>query len=104
MPNPGLPNPAVRFKISMRKPNPMADENETVRVNISLDNEAFAKIDEVLASLGKAGLKVGSVRRALGIISGSVDAEKLAILSEVKGVTVERDETVQIPPPDSPLQ
>jgi hypothetical protein len=82
----------------------MASKDQTVRVNVSLSDEAFARIDQVIESLEKAGLKIGSVRRALGIISGEIAAARLGALSQVKGVTVERDETVRIPPPDSPLQ
>lgn len=56
------------------------------------------------ASLKAQGMKVDSVLEAIGVISGEVALEKLPALERMPGVTVEREQTYQLPPPDAPIQ
>jgi hypothetical protein len=60
---------------------------------------------EVMASRLKGqGLKVESVLEAIGVITGEIDSEKLAALERIPGISVEPEQTVQLPPPDAPVQ
>ena len=54
--------------------------------------------------LREEGMQVESVLHTIGVISGHIQESKLPALKKIEGITVEPDETVQIPPPDSALQ
>ncbi|MEN6436993.1 MAG: hypothetical protein ABFD97_00250 [Syntrophobacter sp.] len=63
-----------------------------------------AAVDEMALKLTELGLGDVSVLQALGIITGEIDPEKISELEKIPGIVVEPDVTVQLPPPDSPLQ
>lgn len=77
-----------------------------VKLSISVDDEHLDKMPEVVKKIKKAGVKVDQQLESLGIITGSVDADRFDLLDRIKGVAnVERDEgSFQIAPPDSELQ
>jgi hypothetical protein len=72
-------------------------------VTVLVDDEHLAVIDEVAAALQRAGLRLGEVLPALGVITGSVDDP--AALAAVEGVArVEAAQEIQLPPPDEDVQ
>jgi hypothetical protein len=73
---------------------------------MSIDDEHLNKMPEVVKKIKKAGLKVDQQLESLGMITGSIDADKFDSLNRIKGVyNVERDEErFQIAPPDSEVQ
>jgi hypothetical protein len=72
-----------------------------VRIVVSAKNqEASALVTQLQAR----GMKVESVMEAIGVITGEVAEAKLAALADLPGVTVEREGTVQLNPPDAPVQ
>ena len=77
-----------------------------VEVNVLVDEDHLAKIDEVASALSREGLSVGKTLRSVGVITGSVAdrgaTEALRAVAGVVGVEVNRD--VQLPPPDAPVQ
>ena len=78
--------------------------SKLISVNVVLGPEAARSHEATLAKLREAGLREANVMEAIGIVSGRVAPEHLAELKKVRGVTVEADETIRIPPPDSPVQ
>ncbi|HEY2951984.1 MAG TPA: ketohydroxyglutarate aldolase [Verrucomicrobiae bacterium] len=57
------------------------------------------------ASILKAhGMKVDSVLDSIGVITGEIAEKKLSGLKKISGIKVEHDQTVQLPPPDAPVQ
>lgn len=79
--------------------------SDKVKLSISVDDEHLDKMPEVVKRIKKAGLKVESQLEALGIITGSVDADKQDSIRSIKGVAnVEEDRSIQIAPPDSDVQ
>lgn len=58
------------------------------------------------AALQEAGLRLGAVLPATGVITGTVEDEAtIEALAAIDGVAaVERAQDVQIPPPDEPVQ
>jgi hypothetical protein len=79
-----------------------AEESEAVRVVLSVDPERF---DDVVTAAASAGLVVEEEMREAGVVAGSVESKQMAALREVAGVeAVERERTIQLPPPDSPVQ
>jgi hypothetical protein len=77
-----------------------------VDVNVLVDDEHRSGIDDVAAELSRAGLRVGKTLPGTGVITGSVaDAGVTEALRGVAGVAaVEVNRTVQLPPPDAPVQ
>jgi hypothetical protein len=75
------------------------------KITISLADDAIDRIDEVVAALEDGGMQVDQVLRPLGVITGSVDTQRVQALGAVAGVAaVEPQRTVQLPPPDSDVQ
>lgn len=74
-------------------------------VNILVDEGSLGRIQSVIAELRKLGLRVSHVEDELGLVSGSIEKERLASVAHVRGVSaVEEDRSVQIAPPRSVLQ
>jgi hypothetical protein len=74
-------------------------------VNISIADEHRARFPEIVKSLRDAGLDVTQELESLGVVSGSIDSDKLADLDKVDGVTaIERERSYQLSPPESPVQ
>ena len=72
---------------------------ESVIVTVSGEAEGVAE------QLRAAGMTVEQVLGAVGIITGSVDAERRASLAAVPGViAVELEQRIQLPPPDAEIQ
>ncbi|MDN5914458.1 MAG: hypothetical protein L0I76_05015 [Pseudonocardia sp.] len=75
------------------------------KVTISVADGYVDRIDEVVARLEEAGVRVEKVLRGVGVIIGSVEEAGMRALGALEGVgSVEKDRTVQLPPPDSDVQ
>lgn len=75
------------------------------QITVSVADGHLDRIDEVVARLEACGMHVDQVLRAVGVITGSVDAPHLQALGALSGVAaVEPQRTVQLPPPDSDVQ
>ncbi len=76
-----------------------------VQVTISIDDAHLEQIDQVADQLKAAGLDVAQTMSTLGIVTGSIDSDKMSSLSEVTGVdSVEVDKTITLPTPGSDVQ
>jgi hypothetical protein len=76
-------------------------------VTVAIDDAHLApsQFDAVVRRLEQAGLKVESRGQITGIVSGSIEPDKLPALARVPGVAaVERSREIRIPPPDSEIQ
>ena len=77
-------------------------ESEAVRVVLSVDPERF---DDVVRAAASVGLDVDEEMREAGVVAGTVKRKNMSALREVAGVeAMERERTIQLPPPDSPVQ
>ncbi|MGW3118444.1 hypothetical protein ACWDBW_15120 [Streptomyces sp. NPDC001107] len=73
-----------------------------VGVVLAVDPDRFA---EVVEALRRAGLTVTGEQPILGTLSGTVAEDGIPALEAVDGVdAVDRELTVQLPPPDEPIQ
>ncbi|MEU3553276.1 hypothetical protein [Streptomyces fragilis] len=78
------------------------DAPRTVGVVLAVDPDRF---DEVVEALRRAGLRVTAEQPLLGSLSGTLSEDRLPALAAVDGVlAVDRDRTVTLPEPGSPLQ
>jgi hypothetical protein len=75
-----------------------------VRINVTVPEATPSQLKSVKASLVRQGVEVDAVLDAIGIITGTVAESRLSSLKAGAGATVELEGTVQIPPPDAPLQ
>jgi len=76
---------------------------DQIEVTVLLADTAEAAVAKVVKRLKAAGLRVASVEAAIGTVSGSIAASRLAQLGDVAGVeTVEEQRRYQLPPKDSP--
>jgi hypothetical protein len=76
-----------------------------VGVVVSVADDHLGELTEVVEGLRRAGLRVDSVLDAVGMITGTAADADLDALESVPGVVeVERDQVVQLPPPDAEIQ
>jgi enamine deaminase RidA (YjgF/YER057c/UK114 family) len=75
-------------------------------VTVLIADDRLGAIQDVAAALQEAGLRLGQVLSATGVVTGSVDDDAaMERLAAVDGVAaVEPVQEVFIPPPDSPIQ
>ena len=74
-------------------------------VLVSVEGGQLERLSAVAEELRSAGMEVAAVMDDLGVVSGSVEPEKIERLAAVRGVAaVEASREVRIPPPDSPVQ
>lgn len=79
-----------------------SSRSEPVGVVLAVDPDRFA---EVVEALGQAGLTVTGEQPILGTLSGTVAEDRIPALAAVDGVeSVDRERTIRLPPPDSPIQ
>ncbi|MER5209601.1 hypothetical protein ABT063_03170 [Streptomyces sp. NPDC002838] len=73
-----------------------------VGVVLAVDPDRFA---EVVEALRRAGLTVTGEQPIVGTLSGTVAEDRIPALEAVDGVdSVDRERTIRLPPPDSPIQ
>ncbi|WP_221335207.1 hypothetical protein [Streptomyces sp. EAS-AB2608] len=77
-------------------------ESPRVDVVLSVDPGRFA---ETIRAAQAAGLTVTSEQPLIGTAAGTIAEDRIPLLRAVDGVeAVERDRTVRLPPPESPVQ
>lgn len=79
-----------------------SSQSAPVGVILAVDPDRFA---EVVEALRRTGLTVTGEQPILGTLSGTVPEDRIPALEAVDGVdSVDRDRTIRLPPPDSPIQ
>lgn len=76
-----------------------------VKVSVSVDDSHLGRLDDVARAVEAAGMTVQGREAAIGVLTGSVAADRLDRLRSVAGVEhVETQREVRVPPPDSEVQ
>jgi hypothetical protein len=76
-----------------------------VGVVVAVDDERLADLAAVVGALRDAGLRVGEVLAAAGVVTGTADSDRISSLSAVPGVvSVEAARTIGLPPPGESVQ
>ncbi|MGC9376571.1 hypothetical protein [Streptomyces sp. MH13] len=66
---------------------------------------ALDRFTDAVEGLRRAGMTVTSTQPVLGTLSGTVPEDRIGALEAVDGViSVDRERTVRVPRPDSPIQ
>ena len=78
---------------------------DAVGVVVSVAADSISRIHELASELSAQGLDVERVLESLGTITGRIQPARIVAMEDVEGVSsVERELTIQLPPPDSPIQ
>jgi hypothetical protein len=76
-----------------------------VRLSVSVGDSHLKDIDKIAKAAIKVGMKVEQRLEGIGVLTGSIEANKVAGLRKITGVSgVEEERTVKLPPPGSPVQ
>ena len=76
-----------------------------VKITVSIDEAHINQIQEIAAQLGAMGMEIKQTMPAIGLVIGSVQAEKIPSLYKVEGIqNVEPERTYQLAPPNSDVQ
>ena len=76
-----------------------------VSLLVSVDDEHLDRFSEVVRGVEDVGMEVEQRLEDLGVLTGSIDSERVEALRRVEGVShVEESRDFQIPPPDSDVQ
>ncbi|MBO4259936.1 hypothetical protein [Streptomyces griseorubiginosus] len=79
-----------------------SSQSEPVGVILAVDPDRFA---DVIEALRRAGLTVTGEQPLLGTLSGTVSEDRIPALEAIDGVnSVDRERTIRLPPPDTPIQ
>ena len=76
-----------------------------VQISVTVDDTHLARVGLVADALRDQGMRVDQVLDTVGVITGEVDPSQADSLRAVDGVaSVDPQQQVQLPPPDSPVQ
>lgn len=76
-----------------------------IQVLVLIRDEYQDRLPEVAERLQAAGLQIDQWLVEIGMITGSIAAEKMSSLTQIEGVAnVESSQDYQIAPPDSEIQ
>ena len=72
-------------------------------VIVTVGDDALANIHEVAKKLSEGGMLIEQVIPVMGMISGSVELQKLAKLRKIKGILgIDEEVRAQLPGPGEP--
>ncbi len=75
------------------------------KISVLVDDENLHRLNDVVKQVKDVGMDVDRVLESSGVVTGSVDPNKLKILKQVKGVSsIEEEREFQIAPPGSEVQ
>jgi hypothetical protein len=75
------------------------------QVVVTVDDDQLAEIGELAERLRLAGMRIDQVLGDIGVITGSLPADRLTSAQRLPGVAaVERETSFQLPPPDEDVQ
>ena len=87
------------------EPRTPGSQGTGARVTVTVDAAHLDDVEGLAERLRAEGLEVDQVLGDVGIITGSVPADKRSSLDEADGVAaVEEEATFQLPPPEAGIQ
>ena len=74
-------------------------------VTVSIKNDHLPRFRELVEGMKKSGLDVERQLQSVGVVTGKIDANRVADLRALNGIgAVEEGREYQIAPPDSEVQ
>lgn len=76
-----------------------------IKISVSIKDENLSEIEKISQNLQSHGLNVEQTLLSIGMITGSIETHLVDSLYQIQGVKqVERQESYQLPLPDSDIQ
>lgn len=76
-----------------------------VPICVSIDEAHLAQIQQISQRLQSSGMTVEQTLATIGVITGSINADRLENITQIEGVkNVETQQNYQLNPPHSDLQ
>lgn len=76
-----------------------------VKISVSVDDAHLSQISQISQQLQSSGMNVEQTLSIIGVVSGSIDQNKLNNLYQIEGVkNVESQQGFQLAPPNSDIQ
>lgn len=76
-----------------------------VRISVCVDDSHISEIEQISQKLRSSGMNVEQTLSTIGIVSGSIQSNKLNSLYQIEGVkNVEHQQSYQLAPPNFPIQ
>ena len=76
-----------------------------VQISVSVDDAHLSQIEQICQQLEASGMNVEETLSIIGVISGSIQPDKLNRLAQIEGVkNVEPQESYRLAPPSSDIQ
>ncbi len=99
---------SIYLSSALATPNPLliqGTEMSEVQISVSVDDAHLSQIEQISRQLESSGMNVEQTLSSLGIISGSIQSEKLNSLYQVEGIkNVEPEQSYRLAPPNSDIQ
>ncbi len=78
---------------------------EKVTVLVTVDDEYSGRMTEIVDRLRAEGMSVENVMKTLQTITGSIEADKIDLISKQEGIAhIEKAHQFELEPPDSDTQ
>jgi hypothetical protein len=75
------------------------------KVNVSIADKSMSDFKTVVRRCREAGLNVEQELEPIGVLTGSIESNRLLDLEQVEGITaVERQQEIHVLPPDRDVQ
>ena len=76
-----------------------------VQISVSVDDAHLSQIEQISQQLESSGMNVEQTLSSIGVVSGSIQPDKLSSLYQIEGVkNVEPQQSYQLVPPSSDIQ
>lgn len=76
-----------------------------IPICVSVEDGHLSQIEQISEQLQSYGMNVEQILSTIGMITGSIESEKVKNLYQIEGVqNVESQQSYQIAPPDSNVQ
>ncbi len=86
-------------------PSIQGTEMSQIQISVSIDNAHLPQINQISQQLQSSGMNVERTLSTIGVISGSIQSDRLNSLYQIEGVqNVEPQQSYQLAPPSSELQ
>ena len=80
-------------------------EMSEVKISVSVDDDHLSQIEQISQQLESSGMNIEQTLSSIGVVSGSIQPDKLNSLYQIEGVkNVEPQQSYQLAPPSSDLQ
>lgn len=76
-----------------------------LNISVTVVDDQLSRLSEIASACEKAGMTVTGTLDAIGVLTGTIDADKLDVLRRVPGIgQVEQSREIYVAPPEHDVQ